>query len=297
MNSHSHLTIGDLADRTRLTRKALRLYGDRGLLLPHRVDPRTGVRYYTPEHVERARRIALLRALDVPLSRIGALLDLDGARASAELADYWSGRESRHAAHRRLVAHVRAVLEGRGAPEAGAGWEHVLLERDVAEQMVVSIQSHTDAAGLATTLRESSEALFAHLTAAGAPLSGPVLTLYHGLVSEDSEGPVEVCAPTTGPVQPAGRIAVRFEPAHREVYVRVAKRDCAYPSMVAVHDAVSAALAERGLRPGGPAREVTYPNWATAAPDEHVADVAYPYRPGTAPEPGGTTEHVTAPAG
>ncbi|MEU7058327.1 MerR family transcriptional regulator [Streptomyces sp. NPDC046197] len=56
------ITIGELAARTRLSRKALRLYGDRGLLPPVRVDPVTGFRYYGPDQVECARRIALLRA-------------------------------------------------------------------------------------------------------------------------------------------------------------------------------------------------------------------------------------------
>jgi hypothetical protein len=37
------ITIGELATRTRLSLKALRLYGERGLLPPARVDPRTGV--------------------------------------------------------------------------------------------------------------------------------------------------------------------------------------------------------------------------------------------------------------
>ncbi|WP_224284619.1 MerR family transcriptional regulator, partial [Streptomyces sp. LS1784] len=55
------ITIGELAARTRLSLKALRLYGERGLLPPALVDPRTGVRRYGPAQVERARRIALLR--------------------------------------------------------------------------------------------------------------------------------------------------------------------------------------------------------------------------------------------
>ncbi|MGW1222146.1 MerR family DNA-binding transcriptional regulator [Streptomyces californicus] len=56
------ITIGELATRTRLSLKALRLYGDRGLLPPAEVDPRTGFRRYGLAQAERARRIALLPA-------------------------------------------------------------------------------------------------------------------------------------------------------------------------------------------------------------------------------------------
>ncbi|MBD3551038.1 MerR family transcriptional regulator [Streptomyces sp. SP18CM02] len=62
------ITIGELATRTRLSLKALRLYGDRGLLPPAEVDPRTGFRRYGLAQVERARRIALLRATGMPLA-------------------------------------------------------------------------------------------------------------------------------------------------------------------------------------------------------------------------------------
>jgi PPM family protein phosphatase len=40
------LTIGEFAEATRISPKALRLYAEQGLLMPTRVDGDSGYRYY-----------------------------------------------------------------------------------------------------------------------------------------------------------------------------------------------------------------------------------------------------------
>ncbi len=64
------LTIGAFAKAVRLSPKALRLYDELGLLKPGRVDPDTGYRYYAVAQLERARLVAWLRRLGMPLARI-----------------------------------------------------------------------------------------------------------------------------------------------------------------------------------------------------------------------------------
>jgi len=54
------LTIGEFAEATRLSPKALRLYAKHGLLSPTRVDNDSGYRYYRTEQLHVARVIALL---------------------------------------------------------------------------------------------------------------------------------------------------------------------------------------------------------------------------------------------
>ena len=68
------LTIGRFADATGLTAKALRHYDEIGLLVPARVDPDNGYRYYDPAQVEDAVTIRRLRALELPLDEIKDLL-------------------------------------------------------------------------------------------------------------------------------------------------------------------------------------------------------------------------------
>jgi DNA-binding transcriptional MerR regulator len=66
------LTIGEFARLSRLSQKALRLYDELGLLRPFRVDEWSGYRYYAPSQLERARLVAWLRRLGMPLAQIGA---------------------------------------------------------------------------------------------------------------------------------------------------------------------------------------------------------------------------------
>lgn len=68
------LSVGQLARRAGLTAKALRHYDRIGLLRPTRVDD-AGYRWYDPARVAVARRIALLRSVDVPIDDVRRCLD------------------------------------------------------------------------------------------------------------------------------------------------------------------------------------------------------------------------------
>jgi DNA-binding transcriptional MerR regulator len=69
------LTIGQFSRITGLTVKTIRLYHEEGLILPARVDPGTGYRYFDQKNVEQARMIQHLRDLAFPLAEIKAILD------------------------------------------------------------------------------------------------------------------------------------------------------------------------------------------------------------------------------
>ncbi|MFI1855416.1 MerR family transcriptional regulator [Streptomyces sp. NPDC020480] len=103
------LTIGAFAKASRLSPKALRLYDELGLLSPARVDPATGYRLYAPEQLERARLVAWLRRLGMPLARIGEVCELrevDAAAAAREVRAYWAQVEAETAARRDLAAFL-----------------------------------------------------------------------------------------------------------------------------------------------------------------------------------------------
>ena len=68
------LTIGRVSRSSGLSIKALRHYDRLGLLPPRDVDPVTGYRRYGPEQVETAALIRRLRELEMPLSRVRAVL-------------------------------------------------------------------------------------------------------------------------------------------------------------------------------------------------------------------------------
>lgn len=63
-------TIGETASLFKVNIRTLRYYDKIGLLVPERVDPDTGYRYYSTKQFERLNTILYLKALKVPLERI-----------------------------------------------------------------------------------------------------------------------------------------------------------------------------------------------------------------------------------
>lgn len=109
------LTIGAFATKARLSPKALRLYDELGLLPPAAVDPSSGYRYYAPAQLERARLVAWLRRLGMPLARIRAVCDLDPPAAARAVAAYWDEVLRDVAARGRLADFLVDYLSGRGS--------------------------------------------------------------------------------------------------------------------------------------------------------------------------------------
>jgi PPM family protein phosphatase len=109
------MPIGAFARSARLSPKALRLYDELGLLRPAFVDPDSGYRSYDPAQLERARLVAWLRRLGMPLARIRAVCALPPAQAAQEVAAYWAQVEADTASRRDLAAFLIASLSGRTA--------------------------------------------------------------------------------------------------------------------------------------------------------------------------------------
>ncbi|MFD4631238.1 MerR family transcriptional regulator [Streptomyces sp. NPDC058284] len=275
------LSIGEFAARARLSPKALRLYDRLGLLAPAHVDEVSGYRYYRPHQIERARTVALLRRLDMPLAAIAEVVELDGERAARSLDGYWAGVEERFAEQRTLARYLRGRLSGRNT-ELYATFE--IQTVDVPERYVISESRHVRAQELSSWIAASAERLERAAEECGG-IAAPHFVVYHAEVTEESDGPAESCVPVVD-VSAArawaakqGRgaeVTVRVEPAHRLAYTRITKAQVSYPQIIAAFDAVEAWAAEQGLTLTGPCREVYFADWAVTGPEDDVCDVAFP---------------------
>jgi PPM family protein phosphatase len=115
------LTIGAFARAARLSPRALRLYDELGLLRPAAVDGESGYRFYDPAQLERARLIAWLRRLDMPLALIRHVCELDPQSAAEQVAGYWDHVLAQTAARGRLATFLVDYLSGRGSHVEDAG--------------------------------------------------------------------------------------------------------------------------------------------------------------------------------
>jgi DNA-binding transcriptional MerR regulator len=93
---------------TGLSVKALRLYSERGLLVPARVDRATGYRRYTEDQVATAARIALLRRAGIGLADIGRFL----TAPTAAVIDQWRADLAAESGVRRRALEALAFAFG-----------------------------------------------------------------------------------------------------------------------------------------------------------------------------------------
>ncbi|MFF3273191.1 MerR family transcriptional regulator [Streptomyces chrestomyceticus] len=112
------LSIGAFARLARLSPKALRLYDELGLLPPAHVDPANGYRRYAPAQLERARLVAWLRRLGMPLARIRDVCELAAGPAAEAVSAYWAQTEADTAARRELAAFLVDHLKRKDEDEA-----------------------------------------------------------------------------------------------------------------------------------------------------------------------------------
>ncbi|NEC86436.1 MerR family transcriptional regulator [Streptomyces sp. SID12501] len=281
------LTIGAFAARARLSPKALRLYDRLGLLAPAHVDGTSGYRYYRAEQAERARLVALLRRLDMPLALIGelvALVELDGTAAAERLAAYWADVEARIAGQRTLADYLRGRLSGRSSEMEELYGKFVVETVDVPERVVLTETRHTLADELPAWIGASLGRLEAGARECGGVTAAPFV-VYHAEVSMESDGPAESCVPVADEAAArawakahgrAWETAVRVEPARRLAYTRITKAQVAHPQIIAAFEAVERWLAGQGIEPAGPCREVYFADWEAAGPDDAVCDIAFP---------------------
>ena len=262
------ITSGEFARRAGLSLRALRLYDRIGLLRPAEVEPGNGYRRYHESQLYAARLIALLRRLDMPLAHIATVVEARGPGAAELLDRYWAEVEDRLAAQRDLADRLVRSLSGE-APAPAGEWDVRL--REVPEQTVLTEQRLVTTPHL-SWIREATARLTTVAAAAGGS-SGPHFVIFHGPVTEDTAGPVEVCVPVVAGRLDAATHPLRVEPAHREAYVPVEPGHFEPPMILSVYDAVRRWARDSGLRAAGAPREVYgYPGGAGGP----VCDVALP---------------------
>ena len=265
------LTIGQFSRRSLLSAKALRLYDRQGLLVPAEVDPATGYRFYRESQLADARLIARLRKLDMPLADVASLIAVTGERRGDVLVAWWDAVERRLAGQRELLVYLLIELAGK---ERNFDM-YEIQERDIPEQLMLTEQRHITVDGLQDWMGATIGRMWEMAPRFGG-ITGPIVAIYHGEVNEDSDGPVEVCAPISPDGATKPDVPTRIEPAHREAYTRIRKSQVEFPQILDAYDAVDQWIKKNGKTMTGSPREVYFADFMNAGPDDEVVDIAFP---------------------
>jgi DNA-binding transcriptional MerR regulator len=239
------VSIGEFARRSRLSVKALRLYDERGVLVPARVDEASGYRYYDAAQLETARLVAMLRQLGFPLATIKELLACDPVVIAERIAAHWREVESAHDARRELADYLVNRLSGRRSVM------YEVATREMPERSLLCLKRHVDEQSAWALGKEFIAILRERTLPKMTGREGAMFTIYWGEVSADSDGPVEMCKPVPGSDAKAlasqyPELRLRTEPAHREAYV--ALPNDALPAGPGGNPAVQWQLAAESLR-------------------------------------------------
>lgn len=213
--------IGEFARLSRLSPKALRLYDELGLLDPVRVDADSGYRYYSAAQLDRARLIAALRQLQMPLAEISSIIDLEPGAAAERITEHWNATEAQHAARRDLARHLIDRLQGKRP----AMYE--VATRDIPARSVLCVKRNVEGQDGAWAFgKEFISILRSHKLPSMDGRAGAVYCIWWGEVNDDSDGPLEWCRPV--PTEHAEQLAIevpelvlRTEPAHREAFIHL----------------------------------------------------------------------------
>jgi DNA-binding transcriptional MerR regulator len=212
------ISIGEFARRSRLSLKALRLYDERGVLVPARVDQGSGYRYYGTAQLEEARLVVMMRELQLPLAAIKELLACDPADAAERIAKYWRGAEAAHDARRELADYLVNQLRGKRSVM------YEVATREMPERSLFCLKRNVDEQGRWAFGKEFIAILRERPLPKIEGREGAFFCIWWGLVNGDSDGPIEWCTPV--PAAQAESLAshypelsLRTEPAHQEAFV------------------------------------------------------------------------------
>jgi DNA-binding transcriptional MerR regulator len=212
------ISIGEFARRCRLSLKALRLYDERGVLVPSRVDQASGYRYYDKAQLDEARLVVMLRQLQLPLATVKELLACDPADAATRIAEHWRGAEAAHDARRELAGYLVNRLSGKRSVM------YEVATREMPERSLLCLKRNVDEQGLWAFGKEFIAILRERPLPKIEGRAGAMFCIWWSQVIADSDGLTEWCKPV--PETEAQALAERYpeltlrtEPAHREAFV------------------------------------------------------------------------------
>ncbi|KQX54072.1 MULTISPECIES: MerR family transcriptional regulator [unclassified Ensifer] len=231
----SYFLAGRFGAATRLSPKALRLYAEQGLLVPAHVDPATGYRYYAATQASRARLIARLRQLGLPIARIARLIDLQPDVRLTELRAWLEVQSKRLEDQRELVEAIIRQSSGGDDPLVRA-----VAVRDVAPSKIVYRQHHVTVDALEAFTESAEAEIRGYLAQSGESDDGPMTLHFHEPVNHDGKGLVEVAIGYDGSLEPTGDLRIRLQPAGREAFLAVAEPFETFPAVLRVYDAIEA---------------------------------------------------------
>lgn len=268
------LAIGHFARLTGLTVRAVRHYGELGLLEPACVDPVTGYRYFTVDQVADAAAIRRLRFLELALDEIGEILKADDpAFTRARLVRHRAKMAELAATTEQILTTLQRLIEGEEelVPTVADIRDEVEV-KDVPDQLVLRIRERVSLERMSEIVPAAFEEIAAYLQECGLEPIGPPITI---CPYADEEGMVSVenAWPIVEEVSGEGRIEAATLPACTVLSYRHRGH---YSELDRSYRALEALVERDGLTKAGEPREVYWTDPNELPVEEWATEIQFP---------------------
>jgi DNA-binding transcriptional MerR regulator len=262
------LTPARFSALTLLSAKALRLYAERELLTPYRVDPDNGYRYYHPDQVSTGWLISLLRSAEVPLAEVAVIVHSTPSVALAELDRCELSIERRAQSSKTVLTRARQHLTKEiTMPD--------VTNQLIPDRAVISVLRYLHAADADTVISGSVATLRAAAEQHGLRATADPFGVFHAPVTTQSNGPLEICLPVDDLAELTGDLRSYRVAGGRAASRTAVGQQTDYPEILALYDELHSWITDGGHTPVGPPRET----WHTTpgGPEPLSLTISWPY--------------------
>jgi len=269
------LAIGQFARLSGLTVRAVRHYGEVGLLQPASIDPETGYRYYTTDQLTDAAAIRRLRFLELALEEIREIVDADDPSFTrARLVRHRAKMAELAATTEQILTTLQRLIEGEEelVPDT-VDIRDAIEIKQVSAQQVLVIRERAPLEKMSEVIPAAFEAIARYLHERGLEPVGPPTTICPyadeaGMVDVENAWTVDCEVPESGRIEAATLPACT---------VLAHKHRGHYKELDRSYRALQTLVEEEGLTVAGEPREIYWSDPEKVAdPADWVTEIQFP---------------------
>ncbi|MFA4860441.1 GyrI-like domain-containing protein [Methanoregula sp.] len=197
------IPIGKFSLITRLSSKALRLYDERGLLVPEVRDIITGYRYYTGDQIPRGVSIKTLCTLGFPLTEVETILAAKERRDNETIHQLFARRRRDIRSEVCRLQQIEAILE---TPDVSLEVVYMSLAEPVVKEIApLRVICKRDKGVYAEVICKLARDLCGQLEipenrSPAVTVTGPFMSIYHDNEYQEKDADIECAIPVSGRV-------------------------------------------------------------------------------------------------
>lgn len=264
------IPIGKFSLMTHLTQKALRLYDQKGLLVPEAKDAFTGYRCYSYPQIERGVKIRILSWMGFGLDEISSLLEAEKQRDGEFIGGMMQKRYTETQLEiRRLQKIQNLLLNQTDTLELISMSVSEPTTKEIPKMRVLSMR---ETGSYEVTIGKLIGELFGFVensssTGKTIKLTGPAMFLCHDKEYKENDADIEVSLPISGNLGlETPSITLKTLPAIKAVSV-IHKGP--YQEVDVAYSRIFEYMAENGMEQSGPSRAL-YLNDPNDVPEEEL---------------------------